>query len=93
MLACIAALHYGPMDVVFGVVLLPLVVLSLPIAWWWMLPQLDYSPTTYDIVEFAVVIGANSFAWGYGVQWLTSRRCGAREDLPQSDEVGPLERA
>jgi hypothetical protein len=51
-----------------------LAVLSLPIAWWWLVPTLDYMPTTLDIVEMCAVVGLNSFLWGYGVDWLMTRR-------------------
>lgn len=57
----------------FGILCL-LAVLSLPIAWWVMLPQLDYVPTTSDVIQSCFTIGINSFLWGYGAAWLTKRR-------------------
>jgi len=55
--------------------------LSLPIAFPFLLPRGHQTPTDADTIFLCVVIGLNAFAWGYGVSWLWQnviRRCSLR---------------
>lgn len=45
-------------------------VLSLPIAWFFVLPRPDYQPTVEGMVFICIIMGLNSLVWGYGLAWL-----------------------
>ena len=53
-------------------------VFSFPVAIWCFLPQLDYSPTLWDIIRQSVLIGVNSFVWGYGLSFVIRKLRGHR---------------
>lgn len=44
--------------------------LSLPIAWYFVLPQLGGQPTVEGTVFIYIIMGLNSLVWGYGLAWL-----------------------
>lgn len=50
-------------------IVLPLIVFSLPLAIFVLLPGLDYSPTLFDIFAEAIVVGVNALIWGYGLSF------------------------
>jgi hypothetical protein len=57
-----------------GVIIISMLVFSAPVACFWIMPQVDYGPTTTDIIGACILIGFNSFIWGYGLaailKWL-----------------------
>lgn len=59
--------------------------LSLPFAWWFLLPVLD--PSVTDIITRWVIFGANSFVWGYGLAAIIRRcrRLASRSTSPRAD--------
>ncbi|MBT5020424.1 MAG: hypothetical protein HON04_16960 [Planctomicrobium sp.] len=40
---------------------------SLPFAWWLMFPALHHQSSAPDIIWTCILLGVNSFAWGYGL--------------------------
>ena len=48
---------------------------ALPFAWLFMLPELDSRPTNFDVISTCVIIGLNSFAWGYGLAAILRQWC------------------
>jgi hypothetical protein len=46
--------------------------LSLPFAWMFLWPPLDYRPSEWDLIQLAVIIGVNSTLWGYGLSAIIS---------------------
>jgi hypothetical protein len=54
-----------------NLLLLPALVACWPLAWVFILPTLDGSSST-ELVAACIMIGVNSFLWGYGISWLAS---------------------
>ena len=61
-----------------GLVLIAAILLSMPLAIFVLLPQLDYSPALSDIIVKAVVVGFNAVVWGYGLSFLIRKLVGER---------------
>ncbi|HCS50748.1 hypothetical protein [Rubinisphaera sp.] len=52
----------------YGVVLAILVIiLALPFAWPFMFPAVGHHSSVGEIIAISVIVGVNSFAWGYGL--------------------------
>ena len=51
--------------------------LSLPLAFPFLIPSMG-PPTAIEIIVACLAIGINSFAWGYGLAWMISKRLSRR---------------
>jgi hypothetical protein len=67
------------------VTLLLFFAVSPPIAWLFVLPTLgNRSPSAgATLVVACIMIGVNSFLWGYGLSWLWSKVAGTRSSAPR----------
>ncbi|WP_010584420.1 hypothetical protein [Schlesneria paludicola] len=52
---------------VFEIVIACLFLVGLPFAWILLLPSAEGGPTYNGVVMVSIVVGMNSFAWGYGL--------------------------